>query len=452
MKVVGGVRVCRNCGKPGHYAKTCPMNLPGTLPPLKADSVGGIVASAPPRGKEGGGASLYQRRCGICGKPGHYAKTCPFKKKQKSARKRAASAASGSPAPPVLPPALAPPPPSAPPAQQLAEQPAQQPVQQLPQPLQAPNVGGAPPLMLSAEILKRQQLHSLLFGGFAQYQGTSWQQLLPGTYGTITPKAAAPEAAPAAAPAVEPAAEPAEEQGEDPKLKAGHSPAWRMALAALAQGKAAPELSKSLEEAVPKRSPETLGSAPVTPPVAAPLMPPPAEGDSRRSRGQTYYCKFCRYEVSVRGNKTSKRPTFVCHHCPSKNYKLRRSNNAYLSKTGQEEVNVYDAVAQQEPNSVLGMKRTWSPEFLEARKRFKEAMATGAATGAGVLSGLPKGHPSGSPTQKGAGEPEGPPEGSETCALELLASATELLAELDSPRAARRARRGRGRPPAAGRA
>ena len=307
--------------------------------------------------------------------------------------------------------------------------------------------------MLSAEMLQQQQLYALLL---AQYQGVSgssswhlWQQFLGSTYGTTAPAAAAPAAD-------------REEQEKEPKLQAG----------AEKKGGAPSSLSKSLEEPPPKCPQETLGQTPVTPPVAAPPMaappvaappvaappvaappvPPPAEGNPRASRGQKYYCKFCREQVSVRGNKTSKRPTFVCHHCPSKNYKLRRSNNAYLSKAGQEEVNVYDAVAQQEPNSVLGMKRTWSPEFLEARKRFKEAMATGAATGAGVLSGLPKGHPSGSPTQKGAGEPEGPPEGSETCALELLASATELLAELDSPRASRRARRGWGRPPAAGRA
>ena len=355
-------------------------------------------------------------------------------------------------------------------------QPAQQPVQQspvqpslqpAPQPLRrllpAPSVGGAPPGMLSAEMLQQQQLYALLL---AQYQGVSgssswhlWQQFLGSTYGTTAPAAAAPAAD-------------REEQEKEPKLQAG----------AEKKGGAPSSLSKSLEEPPPKCPQETLGQTPVTPPVAAPPMaappvaappvavppvaappvaappvaappvPPPAEGNPRASRGQKYYCKFCREQVSVRGNKTSKRPTFVCHHCPSKNYKLRRSNNAYLSKAGQEEVNVYDAVAQQEPNSVLGMKRTWSPEFLEARKRFKEAMATGAATGAGVLSGLPKGHPSGSPTQKGAGEPEGPPEGSETCALELLASATELLAELDSPRASRRARRGWGRPPAAGRA
>ena len=290
--------------------------------------------------------------------------------------------------------------------------------------------------MLSVEILRQHQLYALLL---AQYQGVSWQQFLPSIYGTTAPAAAAPAAE-------------REEQEKEPKLQAG----------AERKGGAPSSLTKSLQEPPPKSPQETLGQAPVTPPVAvppvaappvaAPPVPPPAEGNPRASRGQKYYCKFCREQVSVRGNKTSKRPTFVCHHCPSKNYKLRRSNNAYLSKTGQEEVNVYDAVAQQEPNSVLGMKRTWSPEFLEARKRFKEAVATGTATGAGVLSGLPKGHPSGSPTQKGAGEPEGPPEGSETCALELLASATELLAELDSPRAARRARRGRGRPPAAGRA
>ena len=303
--------------------------------------------------------------------------------------------------------------------------------------------------MLSAEILKRQQLHALLFGGFAQYQGTSWQQILQGTYGTTTPEVAAPAAAPAEAPAAElaeapaaepasepaeapaaePAVEPAEEPEEESNRQTGHSQVWRMALAALAQqqeqkqqeqGKATPELSKSLEEAAPKPSPESFGPAPVTPPVPAPLMPPSAEGDSRGSRRQTYYCKFCRYEVSVRGNKTSKRPTFVCHHCPSKNYKLRRSNNAYLSKTGSDEVNVYDVVAQLEPNSVLGTKRTWSPEFLSARKRYKQAVAAG--------NGAAAAHFAGAAPQKRTEEPKWEPE---TCALQLLASATELLASED---------------------
>ena len=85
-----------------------------------------------------------------------------------------------------------------------------------------------------------------------------------------------------------------------------------------------------------------------------------------------YFCKACRFQVSVRGNKHSKRPTFVCHFCPAKNFEVRRSNNAYLSPNGDEEANVFDVVAKLEPG-----KRTWSQEFIQARERFKLAIELG---------------------------------------------------------------------------
>ena len=53
-----GTRACSNCGKPGHYAKTCPNDA-------------APIPEAP---------TMKQRTCTNCHQPGHYAKTCKEKK------------------------------------------------------------------------------------------------------------------------------------------------------------------------------------------------------------------------------------------------------------------------------------------------------------------------------------------------------------------------------------
>jgi hypothetical protein len=52
---------CHYCKRPGHIARCCPIK-----PRNKAERVAGL--------SNGG-------RCHHCGEPGHYARACPFKRK-----------------------------------------------------------------------------------------------------------------------------------------------------------------------------------------------------------------------------------------------------------------------------------------------------------------------------------------------------------------------------------
>ncbi|KAJ7796902.1 hypothetical protein B0H14DRAFT_67340 [Mycena olivaceomarginata] len=80
------VTSCGICRKPGHYAKTCSSKTAGldtrsTAPPTIVNSDMIISASATsaftaaPVASENG-EERQMRSCGICRKPGHYAKTC----------------------------------------------------------------------------------------------------------------------------------------------------------------------------------------------------------------------------------------------------------------------------------------------------------------------------------------------------------------------------------------
>jgi hypothetical protein len=77
---IKGARYCRNCGKPGHFAKTCKEQPAAAAPPPapsemlaeKPDARGEIIEESPTATP-----AKKRRACKSCGQPGHNARSCP---------------------------------------------------------------------------------------------------------------------------------------------------------------------------------------------------------------------------------------------------------------------------------------------------------------------------------------------------------------------------------------
>ena len=352
-----GVRVCRLCGQPGHYAKTCP-NVKEMAQPAGLPVSSSVNSLCPELLRPNGAPYMYKRCCNICGKPGHYAKTCPRLNNKRCSTIRGKPGHYAKTCP------------------QLGKKPRAG--------LEAP-YESVEEASMRLEHTRSEKKHKVIdrvlydtifrwdfgegpiLGSVPSEQGASPALKTPSKAPILTE---GDRARPLSASALRAQwAEEAAGSGMKKKKKKkeqekkARAASERERLLNSSRGHGVP--GGADEKATPPRCNGSPPPAPETPASPAP-HPHVAAG------GQLYFCKACRFQVSVRGNKYSKRPTFVCHFCPAKNFEVRRSNNAYLSPNGDEEANVFDVVAKVDPG-----KRVWSQEFIQARERFKHAIELG---------------------------------------------------------------------------
>ena len=407
-----GVRVCRLCGQPGHYAKTCP-NVKEMAQPAGLPVSSSVNSLCPELLRPNGAPYMYKRCCNICGKPGHYAKTCPRlnNKRCSTIRGKPGHYAKTCPQLGKKPRAgLEAPYESVEEASMRLEHTRSEKKHKVidrvlydtifrwdfgegPILGSVPSEQGASPALktpskapiltegdrarpLSASALRAQWAEEAAGSGMKKKKkkeqekkaraASERERLLNSSRGHGVPGGADdfPIPAPAATQAEEAAGSGMKKKKKKKEQeKKARAASERERLLNSSRGHGVP--GGADEKATPPRCNGSPPPAPETPASPAP-HPHVAAG------GQLYFCKACRFQVSVRGNKYSKRPTFVCHFCPAKNFEVRRSNNAYLSPNGDEEANVFDVVAKVNPG-----KRAWSQEFIQARERFKHAIELG---------------------------------------------------------------------------